>query len=74
MNFAMNISWARTLSARRIDCNSRAKPGHDGTRFAGAGFPLRVPHLKGDDMRGVLLWLVGIPIPVIILLYLFHVI
>ena len=29
---------------------------------------------KGDDMRGVLLWLVGIPIPVIILLYLFHVI
>lgn len=26
------------------------------------------------SMRGVLLWLVGIPIPVIILLYLFHVI
>jgi hypothetical protein len=26
------------------------------------------------DMRGVLLWLVGIPIPVIILLYVFHVI
>jgi len=25
-------------------------------------------------MRGVLLWLVGIPIPVIILLYVFHVI
>jgi len=25
-------------------------------------------------MRGILLWLVGIPIPVIILLYLFHVI
>jgi len=25
-------------------------------------------------MRGALLWLVGIPIPVIILLYLFHVI
>jgi len=25
-------------------------------------------------MRGLLLWLVGIPIPVIILLYLFHVI
>jgi len=25
-------------------------------------------------MRGVLLWAVGIPIPVIILLYLFHVI
>jgi len=25
-------------------------------------------------MRGVLLWLLGIPIPVIILLYVFHVI
>jgi len=25
-------------------------------------------------MRGVLLWLVGIPIPIIILLYVFHVI
>jgi hypothetical protein len=25
-------------------------------------------------MRGVLLWLLGIPIPVIILLYLFHVV
>ncbi|MFO1074596.1 MAG: hypothetical protein U1E17_18290 [Geminicoccaceae bacterium] len=28
----------------------------------------------GCVMRGVLLWLVGIPIPVIILLYVFHVI
>jgi hypothetical protein len=28
----------------------------------------------GDVMRGILLWLIGIPIPVIILLYLFHVI
>ena len=27
-----------------------------------------------DTMRGVLLWLLGIPIPVIILLYVFHVI
>jgi len=25
-------------------------------------------------MRGVLLWLIGIPIPIIILLYLFHVV
>jgi hypothetical protein len=25
------------------------------------------------SMRGILLWLVGIPIPIIILLYLFHV-
>jgi len=29
---------------------------------------------KEDDMRAVLLWAVGIPIPVIILLYLFHVV
>jgi hypothetical protein len=26
------------------------------------------------DMRGALLWLLGIPLPIIILLYLFHVI
>ena len=26
------------------------------------------------DMRGILLWAIGIPIPVIILLYLFHLI
>jgi len=25
-------------------------------------------------MRGVLLWLIGIPLPIIILLYLFHVV
>jgi hypothetical protein len=33
-------------------------------------------HLKRSKrtMRGVLLWLIGIPIPIIILLYLFHVI
>jgi hypothetical protein len=29
---------------------------------------------KGLVMKGILLWLVGIPIPVIIGLYLFHVI
>jgi hypothetical protein len=29
---------------------------------------------KEIEMRGVLLWLVGIPIPIIILLYLFHVV
>ena len=28
----------------------------------------------GFDMRGILLWALGIPIPIIILLYLFHVI
>jgi hypothetical protein len=30
-------------------------------------------HLKRYIMRGILLWAIGIPIPVIILLYLFHV-
>jgi hypothetical protein len=29
---------------------------------------------RGSSMRGILLWVLGIPIPVIILLYLFHVI
>jgi hypothetical protein len=30
-------------------------------------------HIAGEvAMRGMLLWLIGIPIPIIILLYLFH--
>ena len=33
----------------------------------------RITCKEDVTMRGVLLWLVGIPIPVIILLYLFHV-
>jgi len=32
------------------------------------------PDHREKLMRGVLLWLVGLPIPIIILLYLFHVI
>jgi hypothetical protein len=36
-----------------------------GSRHAGKETPV---------MRGILLWVLGIPIPVIILLYLFHVI
>jgi hypothetical protein len=28
---------------------------------------------RETDMRGALLWLLGIPLPIIILLYLFHV-
>ena len=28
---------------------------------------------KGPDMKGILLWLIGIPIPVIIILFLFTV-
>jgi hypothetical protein len=29
---------------------------------------------RGNEMRGILLWVLGLPIPIIILLYLFHVI
>jgi hypothetical protein len=32
----------------------------------------RSPHRR-TSMRGILLWLIGIPIPIIILLYLFNV-
>ncbi|MFH5926137.1 hypothetical protein [Roseomonas xinghualingensis] len=41
---------------------------------------LQAPHVAGPEnnngdtaMRGILLWLIGIPIPIIILLYLFGV-
>jgi hypothetical protein len=45
----------------------------------GASAPIRNNHRsacrsEGDQMRGGLLWLLGVPIPVIILLYVFHVI
>lgn len=30
--------------------------------------------MEEKDMKGVLLWLIGLPIPVILLLYLFNVI
>jgi hypothetical protein len=35
---------------------------------------LRSPSTKETIMRGILLWAVGIPLPIIIILYLFHVI
>jgi hypothetical protein len=42
------------------------------------GYRRRLPHttvaFEEDDVRLVLLWLLGIPIPIIILLYLFHVV
>ncbi|MEJ0018123.1 MAG: hypothetical protein WDN25_16445 [Acetobacteraceae bacterium] len=38
-----------------------------------APIPLVLQRLR-FDMRGILLWALGIPIPIIILLYLFHVI
>jgi hypothetical protein len=36
--------------------------------------PVRTEEARESVMRGGLLWLLGIPLPVIILLYLFHVI
>ena len=30
--------------------------------------------MKGFEMRGILLWVIGLPIPIIIILYLLHVI
>jgi hypothetical protein len=36
-------------------------------------FPSRHDNNEGQPMRGILLWLIGIPIPIIILLYLFGV-
>jgi hypothetical protein len=46
-----------------------------GTKNAGQCF-IKINHFSGGvrSMRGVLLWLVGIPIPIIILLYLFNVV
>jgi hypothetical protein len=39
------------------------------------GFVASLRRTRSDAMgRGILLWLLGIPIPVIILLYIFHVI
>lgn len=40
---------------------------------AGQSFrPQHLSHVE-DDMRGALLWLIGLPIPIIILLYVFNV-
>ena len=66
----------------RMDC--RVKPGNDGTpgaprstRRRNTGAPIRVGHpttIVEDIMgfgRGLLLWLLGIPLPIIILLAIF---
>ena len=47
---------------------NKAEPWSGGGCYPG-GFGL-----KEDFMRGVLLWLIGVPIPIIILLYLFNVV
>lgn len=49
----------------------RARNAHRGCGFVDRVF---ADSGKEKTMRGGLLWLLGIPIPIIILLYLFHVI
>jgi hypothetical protein len=43
-----------------------------GAALPGLGVQSNQPGV--NVMRGILLWLIGLPIPIIILLYLFHVI
>jgi hypothetical protein len=51
----------------------RAFPGSDGTIRQPCAFLLQL-HMEREDMgKGILLWLIGVPIPVIIILWLlFH--
>ena len=56
---------------RGRDLAAGAEPNAGRSLFRTAAIPNRT---EDWTMRGVLLWLVGIPIPIIILLYLFHVI
>jgi hypothetical protein len=50
----------------------RAPPGADADRIGRSRrYPLEERRRR---MRGILLWALGIPIPVIVLLYVFHVI
>jgi hypothetical protein len=45
-----------------------------GTKERRGAFTSRQHQLRRNQMRGLLLWLIGIPLPIIILLYLFDVI
>lgn len=40
-----------------------------GTRWAPRAFPFRTATPEGQTMKGILAWAIGIPIPIIILLY-----
>ena len=56
-------------------CNvSGLGPPHSGNRCVWRRRSKPHRHSGGRCMRGILLWLIGIPIPIIILLYIFHVI
>jgi hypothetical protein len=61
------VAWARYLS---LTVPWGLCPGE--TRKADTALPSH--NDGGRAVRGILLWVLGIPIPVIILLYLFHVI
>jgi hypothetical protein len=60
------------LSHFRVRPEDARRPGEE--RNAGRGRYSLADKGKGGIMRGALLWFLGIPIPVIILLYVFHVI
>ncbi|MGB8314378.1 MAG: hypothetical protein WCE69_07805 [Aestuariivirga sp.] len=59
-----------------IYCVSTCVMRWTGTKACRAAFPKQTASklLGVQTMRGILLWMIGLPIPVIILLYLFHVI
>jgi hypothetical protein len=65
--------------AASSQANSLARPEFRQNGRTGALEPIRITRVIGArlscveefDMRGMLLWLIGIPIPIIILLYLF---
>jgi hypothetical protein len=66
-SLALRASWhAQQAAATGARGTTPCTPRFDGHE------PRRRP--EETTMRGILLWLIGIPIPVIILLYLFNVI
>ena len=68
IEFMMELSAVQSVEQRRAIEIVPAR----GTIFRGARSPPDVHVFQGvRAMRGVLMWLIGIPIPIIILLYLF---
>jgi hypothetical protein len=63
------------LSSWRRRAQAPYPPEQWGNFAAGLGFVSGPNHNAQElsSMRGILLWLIGIPIPIIILLYLFNV-
>ena len=67
-------NWAALICAGSIR-SMRTKPSHKQNRRNGrAGGTFSLQQLRGLDMgfgKGALLWLIGIPLPIILLLALF---